>query len=57
MDKDIVLCPFCDNEQKIEDEDKHIVTCGKCGKPINIDPFRHNHPEEFWSNPHNSARF
>lgn len=56
MDRSIIVCPFCDSEQKVEAE-KHIVSCGKCGKPINVDPFSHNHPEEFWANPDTSARF
>jgi uncharacterized CHY-type Zn-finger protein len=56
MRKSVVICPFCDNEQSV-DEEKHVVTCDKCGKPFNADPFRHNHPEEFWANPDTSARF
>jgi len=60
MDNDIVrhlvLCPFCDNEQRVERE-IHISSCRKCGKPFNSDPDVHSHPQEFWANPETSARF
>ncbi len=56
MEKTLVLCPFCDKEQKIEHE-KHVVSCSRCGKAFNADPFSHVHPEEFWANPETSVRF
>ena len=56
MDKSVVLCPFCDKEQRAEDE-KHVVTCDRCGKAFNTDPHAHSHPEEFWANPDTSVKF
>lgn len=54
--KHLVLCPFCDNEQRVEAE-RHVASCKRCGKPFNSDPDMHFHPEEFWANPETSARF
>jgi uncharacterized CHY-type Zn-finger protein len=54
MDKKVVLCPFCDKEQKTE---KMVISCDRCGKAFNADIYDHQHPEEFWANPDNSARF
>jgi len=56
MDKIMVLCPFCDKEQRIHTE-KHIVRCERCGRAFNNNPHGDAHPEEFWSNPDTSARF
>jgi ribosomal protein L37AE/L43A len=56
MERKVVLCPFCDREQEIEVE-KNVVRCEKCGGVFNTDPYDHEHPREFWSNPDTSARF
>jgi uncharacterized CHY-type Zn-finger protein len=56
MDKILVLCPFCDREQRVHEE-KPVVSCERCGKPFNNDLSAGKHPEEFWSNPDTSARF
>lgn len=56
MDKIIALCPFCDSEQRI-DQEKHVVKCDRCGKAFNNDIMAFSHPDEFWSNPDTSTRF
>ena len=56
MEKSIALCPFCDQEQRVGNG-KPVVRCQGCGRAFNIDQSRDNHPEEFWSNPDNCARF
>ncbi len=56
MEKRTVLCPFCDHEQRVETE-KNVVRCIKCGGVFNTDPYDHEHPGEFWSNPDTSSRF
>ena len=56
MDKRVVLCPFCDREQKVE-IGNNVVRCERCGGVFNADPYDHQHPPEFWSNPETSVRF
>lgn len=51
----IVLCPFCDTEQRVLLEEG-IIKCRKCGQIFEIGEEFSEH-EEFWHNPDNSAIF
>jgi len=52
----LVLCPFCDNEQRIALH-KTSVVCSRCGEVFEIEMEDCNHPPEFWHNPHTSHSF
>jgi uncharacterized CHY-type Zn-finger protein len=52
----VVLCPFCDHEQRAREE-RVVIRCERCSRAFNADIDDTEHPSEFWANPDSSVRF